>query len=77
MFFFAGFYTKAVTGKNMNIRTPSANIEHKAVIDALAQRKPDLAASMMRNHMLASFMHYSGADLQNFDYGAQEIALGK
>lgn len=61
--FFAGFYTQALTGKNMNVRMPTANAEHKAVIDALAQRKPDLAVSMMRNHMLTSFMHYAGANL--------------
>jgi DNA-binding GntR family transcriptional regulator len=62
--FFAGFYTKAMTGKNMNVRTPTANVEHRAIIDAMAERKPDLAASLMRNHMLASFMHYAGASLQ-------------
>ena len=61
--FFAGFYTKALTGQNMNVRTPSANIEHKVIIDAINQRKPDLAASTMRNHLLTSFMHYSGAYL--------------
>lgn len=64
--FFAGFYTKALTGYNMNIRIPAANTEHKAIIDAIAERKPDLAASMMRNHMLTSFMHYAGADLSEF-----------
>ncbi len=62
-FFFAGFYTKAITGENKNVRMAPAHIEHRSVIDALAAKDANAARRLLRAHILVTYAHYAGHDL--------------
>lgn len=61
--FFAGFYTKILMGKNVNVRRKPAHIEHKAIIDALARGDARAASEGVRLHLLSTYTHYSGHEL--------------
>lgn len=61
--FFGGFYTKALTGKNANVRLKPAHVEHRTIIDALAHGDAKAASEGIRQHILSTYKHYSGHEL--------------
>lgn len=62
--FFGGFYTKVLMGRNVNVRLKPAHIEHRAVIDSLAQGDAESACRAIRQHILNTYSHYSGHELE-------------
>lgn len=58
--FFGAFYIKVFRGSDVNSRLKPAYVEHRAVIDALAEGDGDKAVVAIRDHLLATYTHYTG-----------------
>ncbi|MDL2210809.1 GntR family transcriptional regulator [Desulfovibrio sp. OttesenSCG-928-O18] len=65
-YFFSEFFTQGRMPKNVNDRGLPGYAEHKTVIDALETRDPKRVRESLKRHLMTTFSHYAGRELEVF-----------